>query len=293
MAKWLAMWVGSVTAFVIFITVTQLMIVDWPGEPGDSGIMLAYTKDLSISGIHFFVDTTHDPATILFEAIVDVENRQDNALLFLVLPYSGILKEESGWLWRPFEDSTLLVKEFACTTDEPCSFVENSQFFNFELDNRIDQKQSAHHTVRLWFYESSPLLDPEIANLVRPFNPDRKPYNVGFNELEDAKATIRLEKTSDSFGITPDAPIIPGPGGKVFQLDWPIESGILHQIDFQIPAERNLEKDMLYYTALFGIGLGITNLAIYGAEQRSRKVKEDKQNSKNNSSSHFQKGDSE
>jgi len=293
MAKWLAMWVGSVTAFVIFITVTQLMIVDWPGEPGDSGIMLAYTRDLSISGIHFFVDTTHDPATILFEAIVDVENRQDNALLFLVLPYSGILKEESGWLWRPFEDSTLLVKEFACTTDEPCSFVENSQFFNFELDNRIDQKQSAHHTVRLWFYESSPLLDPEIANLVRPFNPDRKPYNVGFNELEDAKATIRLDKTSDSFGITPAAPIIPGPGGKVFQLDWPIESGILHQIDFQIPAERNLEKDMLYYTALFGIGLGITNLAIYGAGQRSRKVKEDKQNSKNNSSSHFQKEDSE
>jgi len=209
MAKWLAMWVGSVTAFVIFITVTQFMIVDWPGEAGDSGIMLAYTKDLSVSGIHFFVDTTHDPASILFEAIVDVENRQDNALLFLVLPYSGILKEESGWLWRPFEDSTLLVKEFACTIDEPCSFVENSQFFNFELDNRIDQKQSAHHTVRLWFYESSPLLDPEIANLVRPFNPDRKPYNVGFNELEDAKATIRLEKTSDSFGITPDAPIIP------------------------------------------------------------------------------------
>ena len=32
---------------------------------------------------------------------------------------------------------------------------------------------------------------------------------------------------------------------------------------------------MLYYTALFGIGLGITNLAIYGAEQRSKKVKED------------------
>ncbi len=79
----------------------------------------------------------------------------------------------------------------------------------------------------------------------------------------------------------------------MFQLDWPIESGILHQIDFQIPAERNLEKDMLYYTALFGIGLGITNLAIYGAGQRSRKVKNDKQNSKNNSSSHFQKGDSE
>jgi len=274
MAKWIAMWTGSITAFVIFVIVTQLMIVDWPGEPGDTGIKLAYTKDLPVSGVHFFVDTNHNPTTILFEAVVDVENRQDYGLLFLVLPYSGTLIEESGWMWKPYEDSTLLVKEFSCTPEDPCSFADSNQFFNFELDNRIDQKQSAHHSVRMWFYESSPLLDTEIAKLVRPFNPDRKQYNVGFDELENAKATIRLDKTSDSFGITPQTHIVPGPGGDVFQLDWDIQSGILHQIDFQIPAERNLETQMLNYTALFGIGLGITNLAIFGAEQRSRKVKQ-------------------
>ncbi len=32
---------------------------------------------------------------------------------------------------------------------------------------------------------------------------------------------------------------------------------------------------MLYYTALFGIGLGITNLAIFGAEKRVKKPKND------------------
>ncbi len=32
---------------------------------------------------------------------------------------------------------------------------------------------------------------------------------------------------------------------------------------------------MLYYTALFGIGLGITNLAIFGMEQRKRKLELD------------------
>ncbi len=281
MAKWIAMWTGSITAFVIFVIVTQLMIVDWPGEPGDTGIKLAYTKDLPVSGVHFFVDTNHNPTTILFEAVVDVENRQDYGLLFLVLPYSGTLLEESGWMWRPYEDSTLLVKEFSCTPEDPCSFADSNQFFNFELDNRIDQKQSSHHSVRMWFYESSPLLDTEIAKLVRPFNPDRKQYNVGFDELENAKATIRLDKTSDNFGIIPLTHIVPGPGGDVFQLDWDIQSGILHQIDFQIPAERNLETQMLNYTALFGIGLGITNLAIFGAEQRSRKVKQKrKKNSK-------------
>ncbi len=280
MAKWLAMWTGSISAFVIFLTVTQLMIVDWPGEPGDTGIMLAYTKDLPLSGIHFFIDTTQNPTTVLFNAVVDVENRQDNALLFLVLPYSGILKDESGWMWRPFEDSTLLVKQFACTTEEPCSFADSNQFFSFELDNRIDQKQSAHHSVRLWFYESSPLLDPDIAKLVRPFNPDRIPYIVGFDELANAKATVRLEKTSDSFGITPEANIVPGPSGDVFQLEWAIESGILHQIDYQIPAERNLETQILYYTAIFGIGLGITNLAMFAMEQRSRKKQDSKDNSK-------------
>ena len=280
MAKWIAMWTGSITAFVIFIIATQLMIVDWPGEPGDTGIKLAYTKDLPVSGIHFFVDANHNPTNILFEAVVDVENRQDYGLLFLVLPYSGTLQDESGWMWKPFEDSTLLVKEFSCTPEDPCSFADSNQFFNFELDNRIDQKQSAHHSVRMWFYESSPLLDTEIAKLVRSFNPDRKQYNVGFDELENAKATIRLDKTSDSFGITPQTHIVPGPRGDVFQLDWDIQSGILHQIDFQIPEERNLETKMLYYTAIFGIGLGITNLAMFAMEQRSRKKQDSKEDSK-------------
>ena len=280
MAKWLAMWTGSISAFVIFLTVTQLMIVDWPGEPGDTGIMLAYTKDLPLSGIHFSVDITQNPTTVLFNAVVDVENRQDNALLFLVLPYSGILKDESGWVWRPFEDSTLLVKQFACTPEEPCSFADSNQFFNFELDNRIDQKQSAHHTVRLWFYESSPLLDTYIAKLVRPFNPDRIPYIVGFDELENAKATIRLDKNSDNFGIIPLTHIVPAPGEDAFQLDWDIKSGILHQFDFQIPSERNLETQILYYTAIFGIGLGITNLAMFAMEQRSRKKQDSKENPK-------------
>ena len=60
------------------------------------------------------------------------------------------------------------------------------------------------------------------------------------------------------------------------EVDWPLQEGVLHQIDYQLLSERFLETQMLYYTALFGIGLGITNLAIYGAEQRSRKVKADR-----------------
>ena len=55
---------------------------------------------------------------------------------------------------------------------------------------------------------------------------------------------------------------------------------VLHQIDYELPTERDVESKMLYYTAVFGIGLGITNMAIYGAEQRSKKVKADRVNSK-------------
>jgi len=275
MAKWLAMWTGSIASFIIFVMVTQLMIVDWPGEPGDTGIKLAHTEDLQVSGIHFYVDTTHNPSNILFEAVVDLEGHQEDEMLFVVLPYAGNLTESSDWMWRPFEKSTLLVKIFDCAQN-PCSFSDSNQFFNFELDNRIDQKQSAHHSVRLWFHESSPLLDTDVAQLVRQYNQEQKKYHVGFDEMQNTKATIRLDKTSDSFGITPEAPIVPGPGGEVFQLDWDIKSGILHQIDYQIPSERNLETQMINYTALFGIGLGITNLAIYGAQQRSDKLKDQK-----------------
>ena len=208
--------------------------------------------------------------------MVDVENRNDYSLLALQVPYSGFLKEESDWKWRPFEDSTLVVKEFTCSEDKPCSFLDNVHYFELALDEPIDQKQSFRHSVRLWFSEENPLLNPEIPPLLKQFNPHRKPYHIGFDEIGIAKATVIFDKSSDSFNPTPNAPIVPGPKPDTIQLDWNIDGGILHQIDYQLPSERNLENQLLYYTALFGIGLGITNLAIYGAEQRSKKVKTEK-----------------
>ncbi len=287
MGKWTAMWVGSITAFIVFIIVTQILL---GGDreflaSGDEGFKMLYPKDLPLTGVHFFIDTDKNPTNILFIAVADVENRQDYALLALEIPYKGTLKDESGWLWKPFEDSTLLVKEFSCTPDDPCSFVDDIQYLEFELDEPIDQKQSFRHSVRLWFSEVNPLLDLDISPLVRQYNPDRKPYNVGFNEIDSAMATVILDKSSDSFAPTPNAPIVPGPRPNTIQLDWPIKGGILHQIDYQLPKERVLESQLLYYTALFGIGLGVTNMAIYGAEQRGKKLNADhEKNSENHES---------
>jgi hypothetical protein len=266
MAKWLVMWTGSIAAFVVFVIITQILL---GGDrefqtSGDEGFKLLYPQDLPLNGIHFLVDTATNPTKILFFAVVDVENRQDYSLLALQIPYSGALKEESDW------------KEFICSEDNPCTFVDNIQYFEFELDEPIDQKQAFRHSVRLWFSQVNPLLDQEIPPLIKQFNPHRKPYKIGFDDVAEAKATVILDKSSDSFAPTPNAPIIPGPREGTIQLDWPLQGGVLHQIDYQLPAERNLESQTLYYTALFGIGLGITNLAIYGAEQRSKKLKIDK-----------------
>jgi hypothetical protein len=271
------MWTGSITAFVIFVIVTQILLGGDRGfsESGDEGFKMLYPQDLQVNEVHFFIDTTKTPTTILFFTVVDVENRVEDSLIALQIPYDGTLKEESGWKWRPLENSVLVVKPFSCSIENPCSFVENIQYLEFELDEEIDQKQAFRHSVRLWFSEENPLLDPELPQYIKPLNEHRKPYEIGFNEVPEAKATIIFEKSTDSFSPTPDAPIVPGPKPNTIQLDWIIEGGILHQIDYQVPAERNLETQLLYYTALFGIGLGITNLAIYGADQRSKKVKDD------------------
>lgn len=272
MAKWLAMWIGSITVFAAFILVTQVLLL---GDrefqsSGDEGFKLLYPNDLPLNGIHFLVDTTKDPTKILFFAVVDVENRDQNSLLGVQIPYTGRVTESSGWTWTPFPDSTFLVKEFDRSKKVPCSFVENTQYFEFELISPIDQKQSFRHSVRLWFSESNPLLDPKVSPLIGPLNPESKPYKVGFENVEDAKVTIILDKNSDSFSSIPNAPILPGPQPGTIQLDWPVQGRVLHQIDYQLLAERNRENQMLYYTALFGIGLGIANMAIYGAEKRSK-----------------------
>jgi len=281
MAKWLAMWTGSIAAFVIFFIVTQILLEGDREflQSGDEGFKLLYPKDLNVTGVHFLIDTVNEPTKILFFVVVDVENRKDYSLLALQIPYSGILRDESDWKWMPFEDSTLLIKEFPCNSEKPCTFVDSIQYFEFELDELIDQKQSFRHSVRLWFSQTNMLLDLDIPPMIKQFNPHKKPYNVGFNDVESAIATIIFEKSTDSFAAIPDAPILPGPRPNTIQLDWPIKGGILHQIDYELPQERKLETRMLYYTALFGIGLGITNLAIFGMEQRKRseQIKEDNQ----------------
>jgi len=281
MAKWLAMWTGSIAAFVIFFIVTQILLEGDREflQSGDEGFKLLYPKDLNVTGVHFLIDTVNEPTKILFFVVVDVENRKDYSLLALQIPYSGILRDESDWKWMPFEDSTLLIKEFPCNFEKPCTFVDSIQYFEFELDELIDQKQSFRHSVRLWFSQTNMLLDLDIPPMIKQFNPHKKPYNVGFNDVESAIATIIFEKSTDSFAAIPEAPILPGPRPNTIQLDWHIKGGILHQIDYQLPQERKLETRMLYYTALFGIGLGITNLAIFGMEQRKRseQIKEDNQ----------------
>ena len=279
MAKWLAMWTGSIAAFIVFIIITQILLVgdrEFPTS-GDDGFKMLYPQDLNLNGIHFFIDTTKEPTSILFFAVVDVENRQDYSLLALQFPYSGVLKEDSDWKWMPFEDSTLLVKEFSCSPEKPCTFVDNIQYLEFESDQPLDQKQSFRHGIRLWFSEENPLLEPEIPPLIKQFNPHKKPYTVGFNEVSDKKATVIFDKSADSFAPFPNAPIVPGPRPNTIQLDWQLKGGILHQIDYQLPQERNQETQFLYYIALFGIGLGISNLAIYGAERRSEKLQRDRE----------------
>ena len=64
---------------------------------GDEGFKMLYPQDLELNEVHFFIDTTKTPTTVLFFVVVDVENRDDYSLLALQIPYSGVLKEESGW----------------------------------------------------------------------------------------------------------------------------------------------------------------------------------------------------
>lgn len=277
MAKWLVMWTGSIAAFVIFVTITQILLGGDRGfqSEGDEGFKILYPKDLIVHSAHFLIDATKNPTTILFFAVVDVENSNENSLLAVQVPYPSVLIEDSGWKWKPFEKSTFLVKDFLCN-EEPCSFTDDIQYFEIQLDKPIDQKQSYRHSVRLWFSENNPLLDPKISPMLSELNPTQKPYTIGFENIPEKRVTIILDKSSDSFAPIPIIPITPGPYPETVEVDWPLQEGVLHQIDYQLLSERFLETQMLYYTALFGIGLGITNLAIYGAEQRSRKVKADR-----------------
>lgn len=271
------MYTGSIAAFFIFFIVTQLMLGGDRPFPasGEEGFKIVYHKDLKFSDVRFFIDSSKNPTNIVFVAVVDVDRRKDYATIALEIPYTGIVKHSSGWNWFRGEDSTLFVKEFSCTPQLPCSFEDEIQHIEFELEEVIDQKHSFRHSVRLWFPEIQEDTYNDVTSLFKKYDPDRKPYYNDFEEIDNAVATVILDQSANTFGLTPNAPILQGPLPKTIHIDWVIEGEILHQIDYQLPEERKQEDQMLYYTALFGIGLGIAHLTVFGMEMRKRKLERD------------------
>ena len=77
MVKWIAMWTGSIAAFVIFFIVTQSLLEGDREfiESGDRGFKLLYPQDLNVTGIHLLIDIVNEPTKILFFFVTDVENR--------------------------------------------------------------------------------------------------------------------------------------------------------------------------------------------------------------------------
>ncbi len=68
------MWVGSIASFIIFVVISQILLGGDREFPvsGDEGFKMLYPQDLELNEVHFFIDTTKIPTTVLFFVVVDV-----------------------------------------------------------------------------------------------------------------------------------------------------------------------------------------------------------------------------
>ena len=260
--RWHAMWIGSVVLFtIIAISLPLSKDLDRDGLPlGPT--KLVYTEDFPLSSIVFYFDTTTEPHKIDVQAISDMTNREKPASITVILPFNGTLSENSGWTIQGIEQFTLVTKEFQCSTQNPCTFSDNNQFFEINLPVKVDRTQSFSHSVEFSFNDGTP--PPEVWNVL---NPER--YETGFSSIS-SRATILIDKNADRFDMFPqgEKPL----ARENQQINWDFQGGKIYSVDYEMPHERQIENNYALILGLTGIALGVFSLGLYSIEQ-SRKEK--------------------
>lgn len=269
--KWFAFW-GSIA-----ITIVLLFIIIPIPEPDRSGIFperdikLVYSKELNLGNPEFFIFTNADLNQITLRVSPDIYNRVKWGVIAVVLPYHGTLGENSGWHFQPFEENSVLVKEFNCTEEKPCSAPRNPEFFEFNLNEKIDSKQSYHHTVLFRFQNGSPS-EPEYGYILS-LNQNDEHYELGFSKLNNPKVVLALDKTADNIITAPEPDLPSSFSDKNLQRIWSLKNGITYQVDYQIPSERSYEQGLGTNVGIFSGILAIVGIGITVYFNRSRFMK--------------------
>jgi len=221
-------------------------------------MFLVFSPDIR-PNIEYLIVTNTDPHKIYFLYFTAFTNFTKPGFIAVVLPYHGIIGDRDNWISKTFEKSTVLIKEFNCSKSEPCINSNNQEGFEFQLDEKIDKKQSFHHRVLFKFQNSAPG-NPEYDYILN-FNKNNEHPELGFANLLSPEVKIILDVDSDNIDTAPDS--IPGSfSDKNIQRIWTIVDDITFQIDFEIPAERKAEFEYILIMAISGAAISFMSIGI-------------------------------
>jgi hypothetical protein len=250
----------SVIAFVI------ILLYDFFGsgvEPNRDGIFpkneirLVYAQNLK-PDIDFYINIVPQQHQVIFQFYPHFTNFTISSYLAVILPYKGKLIESVGWQANEFSENTVVIKKYSCAKENPCHNPSVPETFTFQLNEKIDQKQSFHHSVRFRFENSAPSTE-EYSYILQFVSKNEQPQ-LGFKNLNrEPRVILLLDKTADNIVTTPDA-ISSSFMDKNLQRIWTIVGGITYQVDFEIPMERNVVDVFSRISVYVGIGLAVINL---------------------------------
>lgn len=235
---WFFLWVGCFGVFFYVLLFDPFIEreSDRDGIFPKNFIHLVYDQNLKPS-VDFYIIVNTEKHEIVVDADIIVINQTKPSFIAVVLPFQGKLTESTNWYFKNFNENTVIVKEY-CMTTSPCEYRNIDDGFKLTLDEKIDQKQSYHHTVRFKFLNSAPT-EPEYG-YIREFIKNSEPITLGFSNL-DTSVSVLFDKTADNILVTPQAK--PDSfSDKNLQRVWEIAEQT-YQVDYQVPSERKAEKE--------------------------------------------------
>ncbi|WP_268542004.1 hypothetical protein [Candidatus Nitrosotenuis cloacae] len=256
---------GRFFIFIVSAAVFSIVLLYDLGnnaEPDRTGIFpkneirLVYAENLR-PDVDFYINLIPQQHQIIFQFYPNFINFTTPSYLAVVLPYKGKLIDSGDWQLNEFNENTVLLKKYDCTKENQCHNPSTPETFNFQLNEKLDQKQSYHHSVRFRFENSAPSTE-EYSHILQ-FRNGNEQIQLGFINTNNPKITLLLDKTADNIVTTPEAKSSSFMD-KNLQRIWDINGGTTYQVDFEIPKERQSADIFSKVSIYAGIIFAIINL---------------------------------
>ncbi|MGH9923285.1 MAG: hypothetical protein ACRD38_11085, partial [Nitrososphaerales archaeon] len=259
MASWITISIGIVIVIIGSIVIIPNYLDERIRPPTQTGVSLAHSNAINFTRLEINFVTTVEPHYIHINYNLAYPLNR-TSFVALVIPYIGMLEENTHtWNSKEFPSlrSVIIYKHFEKNSTAIFEYDQNNMFF--ELNDKLDSKQLASHSVVLPFSKNP--LPPKLGEFIHTLS-EWLDWDYGWDQVQSPpEVRFSLSTKATALNSIPQAELEPffhmRENVTNYVFTWNVTRNYqLFYVDYEIPEERQDFNSRLFWSGiLFGVGI--------------------------------------